>query len=243
MITRSRHGHAEVVRMDAPPLNLLGSAMIEALRETFAALASRPPRAIVLHCDGAGADVREMAAFTPESGREFITKLHAACRAIRDVDAPVIAVVERVCLGAHLEVAAACDMRVALPGARFGMPEIAVGLPSVIDAWWLTRICGLGAAGALFFDGGMIDATEAHRIGLLNRIEHDAAAAAEWAARIADASPVALAAQKRVLRDWTDQEYRRAAAASIDRFAEALAAGEYREAMTAMLHKRKVEFP
>lgn len=241
MIARSRAGHVEVVRLDAPPLNLLGSAMIASLRDTFASLAAAPPRAVVLACDGAGADVREMAGFTPESGRAFITALHQACRSIRDLDAPVIAVVERVCLGAHLEVAAACDMRVAAPDARFGMPEILVGLPSVIDAWWLTRICGSGAAAALFFAGDMIDAPEALRIGLLNRIG-GLQAAIDWATRIADASPEALAAQKRVLRDWTDQEYRRAAAASIDRFTQTLEAGEYRVAMNAMLDKRKATF-
>ncbi|HLF24238.1 MAG TPA: enoyl-CoA hydratase-related protein [Burkholderiales bacterium] len=233
------------MRLDAPPLNLLGSPMITAVREAFADLAGSRPRAVVLRCAGGGADVREMATFTPESGRAFITALHEACAAVRALDAPVIAAVDGVCLGAHLELAAACDLRIASEGSRFGMPEINVGLPSVIDAWWITKICGMGAASELFFGGELIDAAEAARIGLINRVAGPGAledAAVDWAAALASFSPVALAAQKGVLRDWTDAEYRAAASASIDRFAEALAAGEYRDAMNAMLQKRKAVF-
>ena len=245
LVSLDRRGDVAILRMTAPPLNLIGSAMIAALTDAFASLAPDPPRAVVFFCAGAGADVREMVEFDERSGRRFITALHTACRGIRDLDAPVIAAIDGPCLGAHLEAAAACDLRVATDRSRFGMPEIKVGIPSVIDAWWLAQVCGLGNASALVFDGGMIDAAEAHRIGLLNRAvpgdELDDAAIG-WATEIARNAPSALAQQKRVLRDWTDDAYREAASRSVERFAAAIRSGQSSEAMRAMLSKRAARF-
>jgi enoyl-CoA hydratase len=244
MIARSRRGEVEIVRLDAPPLHLLGSKMIAALTEAFSSIAADPPRAAVVFCGGGGADVREMVELDERSARSFITSLHTACRAIRDLDAPVVAAIDGPCLGAHLEVAAACDVRVASPRSRFGMPEIKVGIPSVIDAWWLAQICGLGHATSLVFDGGMIDASEAHRIGLVNRVAEDRLdeTAIAWAEEFARYAPAALVQQKRVIRDWTDDAYREAARRSIERFVAAIRSGQAREAMRAMLAKREARF-
>ena len=245
MISRERRGDVEIVRLDAPPLNLLGSPMIGAIADAMRAVASQQPRVVVLHCSGAGADVREMAGLDGPSARRFITALHESCRTIRDLDAAVIAAIDGPCLGAHLEVAAACDLRIASDRSRFGMPEIKVGIPSVIDAWWIVRTCGLGHAAGLFFDGEMIDAAEAHRIGLVNRLvagdDLDAEATA-WAERIARFAPAGIAEQKRVLRDWTDETYREGVRRSIDRLVAAFESGQAREAMTAMLEKREPRF-
>jgi enoyl-CoA hydratase len=244
LIERERRGEVEIVRLADPPLNLLGSQLIAAVTGAFTAIAAEPPRAAVLFCGGAGADVREMVTLDERTGRTFITALHTACRAIRDLDAPVIAAIDGPCLGAHLEVAAACDLRVATHAARFGMPEIKVGIPSVIDAWWLAQIIGLGHTAALVFDGGMIDAPEAHRIGLVNRVADEGldVAAIGWANELARFAPAALAQQKRVLRDWTDDAYRDAAQRSIERFVAAIRSGQAAEAMRAMLAKREARF-
>jgi len=245
LVRSDRRGEVRLIRLDAPPLNLLGSAMIGAVNEAFASMATDPPRAVVLSCAGGGADVKEMVAFDERSARIFITSLHTACRGIRDLDAPVIAAIDGPCLGAHLEVAAACDMRVAGAASRFGMPEIKVGIPSVIDAWWLAQICGLGNASALVFDGGMIDAAEAFRIGLVNRVSAAGEAeetAVAWAGELATSAPSALVQQKRVIRDWTDDAYVAGAQRSIERFVHAIRSGQAREAMRAMLEKRRARF-
>jgi enoyl-CoA hydratase len=245
VISRELRGDVAIFRLAAPPLNLLGSSMIAALDETFRAVAADPPRVAVLFCSGAGADVREMAGFDGDRARRFITALHESCRAIRELDAPVIAAVDGPCLGAHLEVAAACDLRVASAGSRFGMPEIKVGIPSVIDAWWLVQICGLGHTSSLVFDGDMIGAVEAHRIGLVNRVVAADALEREalgWAEKIARFAPAGLIEQKRVFRDWTDEPYRVAAQRSIDRLVAAFESGQAGEAMRAMLEKREPRF-
>ncbi len=241
VIERERRGQVALVRLAVPPLNLLGSGMVAALAEAFREQARERPSVVVLFCAGAGADVREMAGFDAASARAFITALHRACALIRELDAPVIAAIDGPCLGAHLEVAAACDLRVATTRSRLGMPEVRIGIPSVIDAYWLTLVCGLGNASALVFEGEPISAAEALRIGLVNRVAPNGTlegAALGWAETIARASPVALAQQKRVLRDWTDAAYREAARASIERFVETVEAGEFRESMSAMLEKR-----
>lgn len=245
MIERELVGKVEVVRLARPPLNLIDSLMIQALTDVFRALRDAPPRACVLFCAGGGADVREMLRFDLESARIFITSLHRACATIRELDAPVIAAVDGPCLGAHLELAAACDLRIASETSTLGMPEIRVGIPSVIDAYWLALLCGLGNASAMLFEGGTIPAGEAFRIGLLNRVAADGALAHEalaWAHVIAGHSPAALVQQKRVLRDWTHDAYQAAAAASIERFVQTIAAGEFKEAMQAMLSKRAPSF-
>jgi enoyl-CoA hydratase/carnithine racemase len=244
-VRRERRDNVRVIRLDDPPLNLLGTEMVAALTEAFASMATDPPRAAVLFCTGGGADVKEMVTFDERAARSFITSLHTACRAIRDLDAPVIAAVDGPCVGAHLEVAAACDMRVATPRSRFGMPEIKVGIPSVIDAWWLAQICGLGRASALVFDGEMIGADEAMRIGLLNRVAGEdelEGNVLDWAGKLARYAPSALVQQKRVIRDWTDDAYLEASRRSIERFVHAIRSGQAREAMRAMLDKRQARF-
>jgi enoyl-CoA hydratase/carnithine racemase len=245
VIARERRDDVEIVRLDQPPLNLLGSAMIAAVGDAMRSLEAAPPRVVVLFCSGAGADVREMAGLDGPAARRFITALHETCRTVRDLDAAVIAAIDGPCLGAHLELAAACDLRIASERSRFGMPEIKVGIPSVIDAWWIVQATGLGRAAELFFDGEMIDAAEAHRIGLVNRLvaaEGLDDEAIAWARRIARFAPAGIAGQKRVLRDWTDAAYREAARRSIDRLVAAFESGQAREAMTAMLEKREPRF-
>ncbi len=140
VISRERSGDVAIVRLDAPPLNLLGSSMIAALDDAMIAVAVRAAavcRAVLL--GRRRRRPRDGRVRRSGRARQFITALHESCRTIRDLDAPVIAAIDGPCLGAHLEVAAACDLRIASARSRLGMPEIKVGIPSVIDAWWLFR--------------------------------------------------------------------------------------------------------
>lgn len=241
MIDLERDGHVVVVRPNVPPLNLIGRDLVSALTRTLAELHHDPPRAVVLHCTGGGANVRELVELDAQTARSFITELHEACAEIRRIDAPVVGVVDGPCMGAHMEIAAACDLRVCSSRSIFAMPEVLVGIPSVIDACWLQHIVGLGEASKLVFDGHPVDAEEAHRIRFVNRIG-SADDAVGWARSIARASPVALRQQKRVLRDWTQAWYETAVAASIERFVETFEHGEATEAMRAFLEKREPSF-
>src|SRR5439155_144470 len=96
--------------------------------------------------------------------------LHGVIAAIRTIPVPVIARINGYCLGAGPEVAAGCDLRVASDNAFFGMPEVKVGIPSVIEAALLPRLIGWGATAELVLLGENIDAAEALRIGLVSKV-------------------------------------------------------------------------
>jgi len=227
-------------------LNILGRARSERLRDAFLGLAGDEElRAVVLTGAGrrafiGGADITEMVALEPGSARTFITTLHEACQAIRDLPVPVIARIEGYCLGAGLEVAASCDLRVASERSSFGMPEVRVGLPSVIEAVLLPSLVGWGRTRELVYTGENWDAYEAQRAGLLERVvPSDAldAAVERWLSSILANGPRAVRAQKRLIGQWERLSLDEAIAASIDLFEATWEDDEPRDAMRAFLDR------
>ena len=229
-------------------LNLLDSRLIGELHAVFEALAAEPDlRAVVLTGAGTrafigGADIAEMAALTPATARVFITGLHRLCAAIQALPVPVIARIQGYCLGAGLEVAAACDLRAASQDARFAMPEVRVGIPSVIEAALLPRLIGAGRAQELVLTGRQVAADEALRIGLVGRVVPAEAldgAVEDWLEALLAAGPRALAAQKNLARDWQELPLSESIARSIDSFAEAFTDEEPRRMMRAFLERKR----
>jgi enoyl-CoA hydratase/carnithine racemase len=152
-----------------------------------------------------GVDINELAGLTPATAEVFITRLHNLCTAIRDVPVPVIARISGYCLGGGLEVAASCDLRVATADSTFGMPEVNVGIPSVIEAALLPRLIGLGKTRELVFTGQFVSAEEALRIGLVERVVPEQGldrAVEDWVEAITNAGPKAIRLQKSLLRHW-----------------------------------------
>ena len=117
-----------------------------------------------------GVDVEELGAATADTARAGITRLHRCITAVRECPVPVIARVNGYCIGGALELAAACDLRVAADHARFGMPEVRLGIPTVIEAALLPRLMGAGRARWLLLTGELIDAAEALHWGLVERV-------------------------------------------------------------------------
>src|SRR6476661_10083979 len=140
-VEERREGRIARVTVDnAARLNCLSTPLIVQMTAAFAKLAEdRALRAVVLTGAGnrafiGGADLNELGGLCADSARLFITRLHMACKAIRDCPVPVIGRVNGFCLGAGLELAACCDMRAAAQGAQLGIPEVHMGIPSVIEA-------------------------------------------------------------------------------------------------------------
>ncbi len=253
LVERERREAGVVARLtvdNQAKLNVLDSRLTEALRRAVEGLAAEAEaeaelRAVVLTGAGArafigGADVRELAALTPATARTYITGLHALCAALQALPVPVIARIRGYCLGAGLEIAAACDLRAAAEDARFAMPEVRVGIPSVIEAALLPRLVGMGRARELVLTGAPIDAAEALAIGLVERVvpaERLDAAVDDWLASILAAGPRALAAQKKLLRQWQELPLEAAIAKSIDAFAEAYESDEPRRLMRAFIER------
>jgi len=247
--SRGEAGRVATVTIDNPAkLNILDPAGIASLERTLNALAADDAlRVVILRGAGSrafsgGADFRAMAALDRESARLFIAALHRACEAIRGLPVPVIARIEGYALGAGLEIAAACDLRLAADSARFGMPEVKVGIPSVIEAALLPRLIGWGRARRLVYTGELIDAGTAERWGLVEGVVARAgldAAVEEWVAAILAAGPRAIRLQKALIQDWEELGLSQAIERGIDAFGDAYATREPAERMTEFLRKRK----
>ena len=192
-------------------LNILGAALIGDLNQTLDKLFDdKSVRAVVLTGAGVrafigGADIREMVGFDGDRARDFITDLHGLCRRLRDFPVPTLARIDGYCLGAGMEIAASCDLRAATTNAKFGMPEVRVGLPSVIEAAVLPGLVGWGKARELVLTGDIIDATEAQAIGFVERLVAPSdldQAIDRWLESILAAGPHAIHDQKILLRRW-----------------------------------------
>ena len=229
------HGVARLTLDNPAKLNALGAATIDSLGAALRGLSADPAlRAVVITGEGGkafsgGVDVDELAAATHATARAAITRLHRCIAAVRECPVPVIARVNGYCIGGALELAAACDLRVAADHARFGMPEVRLGIPSVIEAALLPRLMGAGRARWLLLTGELIDAAEALRWGLVERVvpaqgldaEVDAALDA-----ILACGAQAIRAQKRLNRAYEELPFGEAVAASIDAFEAAYATDE-----------------
>ncbi len=237
-LVRTAIDNRGVVRLTidrAAKANALSSVLMRELVASFQAVsADAGLRAVVLASAGdrafiGGADVGEMAALDMGSARSLITLVHETCQAARDCPVPVIARIQGHVLGAGLELAAACDLRVASTRAMFGMPEVQIGLPSVVEAALLPRLIGAGRARWLLMTGANIDAEHALQWGLIEQaVAADALDGAIGALvdRLVANGPQAMRAQKRLIRMWEDTPLDQAVARSIEVFAQHFACDE-----------------
>jgi enoyl-CoA hydratase/carnithine racemase len=232
-------------------LNLLGLELFQSLNDGLDEIAADANvKTLVLTGDGerafsAGVDLHEMRDLTPGSAEEFIRTLHRAIRKVLTLRMPVIAAINGPCLGGALELILACDMRIASEDAIFGLPEVLVGVPSVIEASLLPKTIGLGRARRLIMTGETVTSQEALDMGLVDQVvPKDAVrdAALEATEKFRNISPKVMAAQKDIFVKWLDMGDEESAEYSIKVFAEGFATGHPQEAMTAFLEKREPRF-
>ena len=232
----------------AAKLNILDQAAMVALTDAATSLhRDEALRAVVLTGAGerafiGGADIHAMAALDPGRAEAFITALHTAIAAIRAIPVPVIARINGYCLGAGLEVAAGCDLRLASDNAVFGMPEVKIGIPSVIEAALLPRLIGWGRAAQLLLLGENIDAEEALRIGLVSQVTAEAKlddAVEAWIASIVAAGPRAVRAQKALMREWEKLPLDAAIAAGVTAFRHSYGHDEPHRMMRAFVERKR----
>ena len=171
--------------------------------------------------------------------------MHRCCDGFRRLAVPVIARIDGYALGAGLELAAACDLRIASERALFGMPEVRVGIPSVVEAALLPQLIGHGRARRLLLTGEMVDANEALAWGLIDATAPPAeldAAVERFAAAILAGGPHAIRLQKALIRDWEELSTSAAIGRGIDAFVEAYETNEPRlmaEARLAAMRARR----
>jgi enoyl-CoA hydratase/carnithine racemase len=203
--------------------NALNSAMLSALFGALESLDRETLRVVVIAGRGrnfcGGADSAELKALNPQTAPEFVTRIHNVCTAVRALPVPVVAQLHGAVIGAGLEIAAACDLRVAAEGTKFSMPEVRLGIPSVVEAALLPRLMGSGRAAWLVLTGEAIDARRALAWGLVEEVSPDADLAAQKLVKsLLAGSAAALREQKRLLQLWEEAPLATAVAQSIEAF-------------------------
>ncbi len=248
-----RDGAIATVTVTRPKvLNALNVATVAALRAVLDELAhDAAVRVVILTGAGdrafiAGADIRELAPLTPVEAEALARRGQSLCHAIEQMGKPVIAAINGFALGGGCELAMACTIRIAADTAKLGQPEIKLGLiPGYGGTQRLARLVGRGRALELMLTGDPIDATEAHRIGLVNRVVRagdlldEARALAET---IAQRAPVAAGYILDAVEQGLGMTLVDGCAHEASLFGLAAATGDWREGTSAFLEKRPANF-
>ena len=253
ILIEERNGAALVLRMNRPEaMNALSTALVRALAAGIAAGSTAPGvRAIVIAAAGerafsAGTDLKERATLDAAGKAAQSRSLLELTFAIRACPRPVIAAVHGWCLGGGFELALACDLRLAADDARFGFPEMTLGAyPGSGGPVTLPRLVGVARAKEILFGARRLDAAEALRLGLVERVAPRAGldeAALAWVAEMEATAPLAVAALKRSLDEGIAMPFEEAAEHD-QRLRRPLdATNDYAEGMRAHFEKRKPDF-
>ncbi len=241
---------ARVIINNERKLNTLNTPLMEEFIRAIESLASDEwLRAVVVTGAGdkafiGGADIDEMAALTASTAEAFITRLHRCCEAVRDLPVPVIARIQGYALGGGLELAAACDLRIAADTAILGMPEVKLGIPSVIEAALLPMLVGWGRAREIVLLGENFSAADALEWRLVERVVPKAEldqGVEQWIASLLQAGPLAIRLQKHLVRAWEDLPLRVSIRTGIQSFVTAWQSDEPAARMKAFQanHRRR----
>ena len=216
-------GVARILLNRPEKANALDTPHLEALLRALHRAADIPDlRAVLLGGRGrvfcGGADANELAALDASSAAGFVQRIHAVCAAIRGLAVPVLARLHGAVIGAGLEIAAACDLRIAAEGTRFAMPEVRLGIPSVVEAALLPRLMGSGRAAWLVLTGEPIDARRACEWGLVEQLGGEDAVNDVVEALLKN-DREALRMQKQLLQLWEEAPLAESIERSIELFA------------------------
>lgn len=245
-LSRDERGVA-YLHFRAGRINILGSAVIAALTEVIATLGTDESLRCLVIRGGerafvGGADIKEMATFDSTAASAFIGRLHDLFEAVRTLPVPVIARIHGYCFGAGVEFAAACDIQLASVESSFAMPEVKLGMASVIHAAMLPGLIGTGRTRWWLLTGETIDAARALAWGLLDAVLPVAQLDDEVArtvASIVECPPQAIRTQKALCNAWDEVPLAQGTRLSIEPFGQSYATGEPREAMNRFLAKGK----
>jgi len=233
-------------------LNALNSETLKELDNLLDAVAQdNAVKVVIITGSGekafvAGADIAAMQPMTALEGRSFAKAGQAVFNKLENLPQPVIAAINGFALGGGCELAMACDIRLAAENAKFGQPEVSLGItPGFGGTQRMPRIIGKGRAKELLFTGDTIDAAEAYRIGLVNRVlprEELMEAAKALAEKIMSRAPRAIEFCKAAINEGMDTDLETGVAYEAEVFSLCFATNDQKEGMTAFIEKRKAGF-
>jgi Enoyl-CoA hydratase/carnithine racemase len=240
-----------VMKVSAPKsLNALNSTILKEMSDFIANLDAET-RVLIITGDGeksfvAGADISEMAHLNEPQGFEFGRLGAQVFRRIETLPIPVIAAVNGFALGGGCELAMSCDIRIASSKAKFGQPEVGLGIiPGFSGTYRLPKLIGQGYAKEMIYTGKVIRADEALRIGLVNAVyepEELMDKAMEMAQMMLKNAPVAIRLAKQSINEGYDLDADGAIGLENKLFGQCFATKDQKEGMDAFLNKRKADF-
>ena len=246
------NGAVVTLTLSAPKsLNALNSALLVELDQFLSSFDCNKYRCLIVTGDGeksfvAGADISEMATLNVPQGQTFGNRGASVFRKIETLPVPVIAAVNGFALGGGCELAMACDIRICSDNARFGQPEVGLGIiPGFSGTVRLARLVGMGMAKQLIYTGKAIKANEALRIGLVNEVVPQAelmGRALEMANQIAANAPLAVRAAKECINATYDMCVDDAILYENGAFGHCFATQDQKNGMKAFLTKGTCEF-
>lgn len=245
-------GRIATVTVNRPgSLNALNRAAVRELLAALEEIARRDAGVVLLTGAGekafvAGADISEMTGFTPAEALDFALFGQRVLEFLERMTQPVIGVINGYALGGGCELAMACDMLIAAETARFGQPEVTLGIiPGFGGTQRLPRLVGRNLAKEMVLSGEMISAQRAYEIGLVNRVVPPAqlmAAARELAETILSRGALAVGAAKMAINRGMDLDLGNACALEANAFSVGFATEDRAEGMSAFLERRKPAF-
>lgn len=252
MLTRAVENGVATLALNHPPANTLTLDLLLELEAAFDALAAdRAVKAIIVTGSGrffiAGADIRVLAGIpSSREGTEMALRGQAIFNKIEACPRPVIAAINGVCLGGGLELAICCHIRLAAEGARFGQPEINLGIiPGFGATQRLSRLIGRSKATELILTGDLISAQEAKALGLLSQVvpPEDLLRQAQGLARkIASKGQLAVRSALRAIHEGTELGLREGLDLEARLFGELCDSEDKKEGTSAFLEKRQPRF-
>lgn len=252
LLLETNEGIATVTLNRPKALNAINFATLEELQQLFAALEQRDDiKVIILTGAGgkafvAGADIVEMQQMSALEARSFSQFGQKVMSDIEQCSKPVIAAINGFALGGGCELAMACDIRLASEKAKFGQPEVNLGvIPGFAGTQRLSRLIGKGRAKELIFTGDMIDANEALRLGLVNKVvpaDQLLETAQTMAGKIATKGPVAISFSKEAINKGLEMDLDKANAYETELFSLCFASNDQKEGMSAFREKRPADF-
>jgi enoyl-CoA hydratase/carnithine racemase len=242
-----------IVTIDHPPMNALDVATKEAIGEVFKELDDRRQEigAVILHGAGekafaAGADIKAFLELKPDTAKRRISRSHQIYYMVENFEWPVIAAIHGFCLGGGLELALCCDIRYVEETTKLGFPEINLSVfPGNGGIWRSLYHIPFGKLKELVYSGEMIDAMEAFRLGLVEKVVPPGqvmVAAMERAAKIMETGPLAVVAAKKVINQARDLSIHHALELESEFWANLTATEDMKEGARAFIEKRKPEY-
>lgn len=251
-IILKKEGKVATITLNRPEvLNALDGPMLEEIIDAIgdigrdrsiwvAVFDSNCPKAF-----SSGTDVKYVKDYDPWAGRSIGKLLHQTFGAIRRLEKPVVAAIDGLCLGAGLELAISCDILIATERSQFGLPNINVGIPAIVEAAILLPAIGLFGTKELCFTGKNWDVHRAQKFNLLNSIVPPGQLQAEvkrWTDLLSSKSPRGMATQKDIINKWMTTDLETAIDYSINTVILNFMSQDQKEGMSAFLEKRKAKF-